>query len=292
MIRQRRKNAALFHERVGTILRSMGFKRKGNTYVRLYGDWIFQSISLISGNRVIVEGGSTLFIDMNPLYGSMDILEFPYVKISDLPFFDFGRVVGYDKSYLQQLDIFSREYVRRFDEVKDVKSLLQIKKEWWSDFEDDGDDEPEDDESNLCFDWPDFTRNDSSEEDEFEAYFASKYPEIAENCRCVFFDQGMLYAAIREGLYTDAIMDIKDSYYSGIALDEYRLETGFYTKEVFEQRQDFMAEDRMREMEICGLMEKGDSAGVERCLQKNIERNTELLKKQLKLDVKDFTCMG
>lgn len=140
-IRKRRENAILFHEKVGTILRPMGFKRKGNTYVRLYGDWILQSISLISGNRVIVEGGSTLFIDMTPLYASIDILEFPYVKISDLSFFDFGMMVGYDKSYRQQINLFSQKYIRRFDEVKDAKSLLQIKNEWWADYKND-DDEP------------------------------------------------------------------------------------------------------------------------------------------------------
>ena len=274
MIGQRKENAALFHEKVGTLLRSKGFKRSGNTYVRLYGDYILQSISLISGNRVIVEGGSTLYIDMNLLYGSIDILEFPYTKISDLPNFDFGMVVGYDKSYRRQLDIFSQEYIQRFDEIKDAWSLLQMKNEWWSDYECDGDED-----------------NDDLEEDESEAYFASRYPEIAQSCRGIFADQDMLYAAIREGKYAEAIMDIKYNYYTGIALDEYRLKTGFSTKKQFEARQEMLAEYRAREMKICRLMEKGDSVGVERCLRENIERNTDLLKNRLKLDVKDFTCM-
>jgi len=68
------------------------------------------------------------------------------------------------------------------------------------------------------------------------------------------------YAVIREGMYADAIQDIKYGYYFFIAADEYDFKTEVYTKEEFEIRQERSAENFKREIEDCSLNEPGSNA--------------------------------
>lgn len=257
----------LFHQEIGTRLSAKGFNRKRNLYYRIYGDCLLQTICAESGRRVYAGGSPYIFLNIEPLYGQMQFWHLPTLSLNDLCYFNFDRMEKCRDGFEEKVDLFCSSYIDMFDKIAHAKDLLQIKQKWWSDFE------MEDEEE--------------EEPDEYELYFMNLYPDVAENTSFHFQDDGMLYAAIRNGQYEEAVSHITNVHFFQLAMLKEKLERGGCNRKEYEEELEELKLEDMQRLQLCDLMRNRDSEKIEDILDKNYIENIEILTKRLKLKL-DF----
>ena len=247
-------------------LSKMNFKRKRKLYYRIYGDSFLQTVYLNASRH-----GSdyAIYIDCKPLY--MEIYEIESSAAGILPLGDLAncnfckQILDNDMEIEEQVRQLSMDCGSIFNSFNNAKDYLDLKEGWYK---------------NQVT-----TASDIESDKEIDKKIAEMFPEVYGNAEFKYKDNGSLYAAIKSGLFEDAIKHINYCYYSHICFEAIKLETDFISKTQYEDDLDFVEELYAQQLQLKHNMETRNYDAIRSILKGNEEYNMRILSDKLGTDL-------
>ena len=244
----------------------MNFRRKGKLYYRIYGDSFLQTVYL---NASRYGSDYAIYIDCKPLYMEMYELEPSAAEsfsLNDLANCDFCRQILYnDLEIEEQIIQLSINAGSIFNSFNNANDYLDLKEGWYK---------------NQVT-----TASDIESDKEIDNKIAEMFPEVYGNAEFKYNDNGSLYAAIKSGLFEDAIKHINYCYYSHICFEAIKLETDFISKTQYEDDLDFVEELYAQQLQLKHNMETRNYDAIRSILKGNEEYNMRILSDKLGTDL-------
>lgn len=239
----------------------IGFKKKNNNYYRIYGDDIFQIVTVDRKKF-----GINLFVDQRPLYSPWEEIECE-VSLSDLAWFNFQELIsGESESKCKedsQTDVQKQfvEYIQVFQDTKSAEDLFNARRR-------------------MVLSTVDTYVSETEELN----YLHSKIPELPD-IKFACKDEGIIFTLIRANQFDEASRQI-DFFYKLFLYDlqtelkEGTLDEDHYSKTLKSIESEFKDVLKMKD-----YLDRHDIEKIEETMKKNVKTNKAYLKQNFQLEV-------